>query len=149
MKRFSITAAAASILLLFFTTASLTAQEKVKKDWDAYSKELVKSLKSPIEGVKLSAMQRIIQYSDSLEVAGGGGMIWDIFKNNKNQKVRQLALVALSKMDNSLYTGKLSLHYRFEENQVIKNQLAFFLLKKGKISFKDFWYNNQVAQMSR
>jgi len=149
MKRFSITIAATAFLLFIFSLTSLSAQEDVKKDWDTYSKELVKSLKSPVEGVQLSAMQRIIQYSDSLKVGKGSKIVWDIFKNNKNQKIRQLALVALSKMDNSLYTGKLSLHYRFEENPVIKNQLAFLLLEKGKISIKDFWYNNQVAQVSK
>jgi hypothetical protein len=149
MKRFSFTIAAAAFMLFIFSLSSLSAQGKANTDWDAYSKELMKSLKSPVEGVRLSAMQRIIQYSDSLSVINARYDVMDLFLNEKDQKVRQLALAALSKINNSLDIGRLQLHFKWEKDPVIKMHISFVLLEKGVISYQEYWDKYQVADVSK
>ena len=138
----------AVVLFSFFSTAALSAQETTKTDWKAYSKELLKSIDSDNEGVKLSALQRIIQYSDSLNITNARYSVMNIFMKNKNQKVRQLALAALSKINHPLDLGRLELHFKWEKDPVIKMHISFVLLENGWISYKEYGNKYQVAEMS-
>ena len=147
MKRFSI-ALIAVILFSFFSIAALSAQEKIKTDWDAFSKELLKSIDSSNEGVQLSALQRIIQYSDSLNIANARYSVMNIFMKNEDQKIRQLALAALSKINNPLDMGRLELHFKWEKDPVIKMHISFVLLENGWISYKEYGNKYQVAELS-
>ena len=104
-----------------FLTTNMYAQDH-KKKWDVFSANLVKTVKSNHPGLRNSAMQLIIQYSDSLDVSDAVYDIMQIFRFNDDQRVRRLAMITLSKINTDKATAYLSKYLKFEENESIKNQ---------------------------
>lgn len=129
------------IMVLFFAFAVLPAQNNSKVDWEKYSEQLIKSMKSTNKGVQLSAMRHIIQYGDSLEVVMARYVVMDKFMNDKNQKVRLLALATLATIDNPLDIGLLELHYKWEKDPEVKKMMAKVLADKGRLSFAKYQEN--------
>ena len=117
------------LLLSFFAFGF--AGENAKPDWNKFGKQLVIALNSQNTGLQISAMQRIIRYADSLDVYAARYAVMDIFLESENTKVRQLALATLHKINSRFDLGYLQLHYPYEENDVIKKQIAAVLLDSG------------------
>lgn len=92
-------------------------------NWKAFSKNLVKALKSENPGLQQSAMQMVIRYSDWLDVKAAEFDVMRIFRNQKNQAVRQLALMALIGMNSNWAVGFLKTQIEFEEDPIIKKQM--------------------------
>ena len=138
MRRFSFTAVFVTLVVFLFSNTSLIAQESGKIDWDKYSERLVEALKSTHEGLQLSAMQHTIRYGDSLDVVLARYVVMDKFMNNKDQKVRQLALTTLAQISNPLDLGLLELHLKWEEDPVIKKMIANVLVDKGRMTVAKF-----------
>ena len=92
--------------------------------WQTFSDNLTKSLKSENPGVKYSAMQLIIEYSDDINVEDGVYDVMREFRNNEDQNVRKLALITLYKMKNDWAIDFLKMHHKFEENNEIKNTIS-------------------------
>jgi superfamily II DNA helicase RecQ len=132
MRRFSTSLAATLLCLLFLSFNTLMAEEPDQVDWDKFSKNLVKSLKSSNQGVQLSAMQLVIRYGDKVDVGSARHDVMRVFRSHKNQKVRQLALVTLYTINNKWSMGYLEMHYRFEEDPVIKKHLAAILVESNR-----------------
>ena len=132
MRRFSISLAATLLCLVFLSFNTLMAVEPDQVDWDKFSKNLVKSLKSSNQGVQLSAMQLVIRYSDKVDVGSARHDVMRVFRSHKNQKVRQLAMVTLYTINNRWDMGYLEMHYRFEEDPVIKKHLASILVESNR-----------------
>ncbi len=126
-KRFFVT----SLLLLSFFVFGF-AGDKDNTDWPEFSKQLLEAVKSPNTGIHASAMQQMIQYYDSLKIDAARYDIMDLFLKSDHQGVRQLALVALQKINNSFDMGYLQLHYLYETDSSIKNQLASVLQASGR-----------------
>lgn len=118
------------LLLSFFVLAF--AGDKDKTDWPEFSTQLLEAVKSQNTGIHASAMQQMIQYYDSLDIDAARYDIMDLFLKSDNQGVRQLALVALHKINNNFDMGYLQLHYPYEKDEVIKNQLASVLQDTGR-----------------
>jgi hypothetical protein len=133
MRRFFFQSAVLTLALVFLSMSFVSAGETKDINWDKFSKSLVKSLKSDNEGVRLSAMQLVIKYGDKVNVADARYEVMDTFMNSKNQKVRQLALVTLYKINNVFDMGLLELQMPFEEDTVILNQIAAVLIANNKI----------------
>jgi len=120
------------LITLFVLSFSLVAAGGEKAgvkpiDWDAYSKNLVRAFDIPNEGVHLSAMQRIIQYGDKLDV---DAVVFDVvryYRDHKDQNVRHLALTALYKMGNEWAIGFLRRAQAFEDNLVLKKHITCIL----------------------
>jgi len=92
--------------------------------WQTFSDNLTTSLKSENPGVKYSAMQLIIEYSNDINVEDG---VYDVireFRNNDNQNVRKLALITLYKMKSDWAIDFLKRHHKFEENNEIKGTIT-------------------------
>ena len=121
------------VVLVLLSANSLFAQEGKKIDWQAFSTNLIKAIKSSNEGLQLSAMQQVIRSSDSLDVVLARYVVMDVFMNHKDQQVRQLALATLSKIDNPMDIGLLELHYKWEKNETIKKMINNVLIEKGRI----------------
>jgi hypothetical protein len=132
MKRSILTIIAALALSPVLSFNSASAQVVRKTDWNLFSKNLVMAVKSSNEGLKLSAMQQIIHYADNLNVTQARYEIMNVFLTHKNPRVRQLALAALSKINNTLDMGFLQRQMFFEEHPVIKKQIAAALIKAGR-----------------
>jgi len=125
------------VVLVLLSFNSIFAQEAKKIDWQAYSTNLVEAIKSSNEGLKLSAMQQVIRSSDSLDVAVARYVVMDMFMSHKNQKVRQLALATLIKIDNPLDIGLLELHLKWEKNDDLKKMIKNMLIEKGRLKKKE------------
>ncbi len=126
MKRFLVTLLVVSLLSSF----AFAVPNNNQVDWDLFSNNLKTSLKSENMGVKLSAMQLIIEYSDNLNIAGSTE-VYDVmreFRNNDDQSIRQLSLITLYKMNNDWAVDFLKMHQEFEENNDIKTTIKSIVL---------------------
>lgn len=116
------------ILSLVIISLAINAEAKVKAvKWDLFSKNLVLALKTDNDGLKRSAMMRIIQYADSLKVDEAAFDIMWIYRHHKDEKCRQLALVTLYKMQNRWAINALKLHVKFEKSPQLRNQIYAIL----------------------
>jgi hypothetical protein len=96
-------------------------------DWDVFSKNLVKNLKSDNEGVKLSSMQQVIRYADNLKVDAGIFQIVNIYRTHPELKVRQLALTTLHKTNNRWAINFLKRNFEYEKSPILKAQIYHIL----------------------
>jgi len=121
MRKFLVTFLIVSLLSSF----AFATPNNDQVDWDLFSDNLKTSLKSDNIGVKLSAMQLIIEYSDELNVSSRNA-IYDVmseFRGNEDQSIRQLSLITLYKMKNDWAVDFLRMHHKFEENNEIKTTI--------------------------
>lgn len=93
-------------------------------DWEIFSKNLVNALQSENEGLQQSAMQLVIKYDSRLDVKDAVFDVMQVFRNHKNQKVRQLALITLTNMNSKWAMGFLKRQIQFEGNPEIRHQLV-------------------------
>ena len=115
------------VLFLVFAGAQLvwsgTNEMNANTDWEVFSKNLVKAVQSDNEGLKVSAMQQIIRYSDNLDVSAAACDIVKIYRNHKNDRVRQLALVTIYKMQNKWAINCLRTAVRYEKSAALQRQM--------------------------
>lgn len=138
MQRLSFRLLLLALAGLLVASVSVRAQEHRKVDWDKYGDRLVEALKSTHEGLQLSAMQQTIRYGDSVDVVLARYVIMDKFMNNPNRKVRLLALRTLAQVDNPLDMGLLELQLKWEEDPLVKRQIAQVLLENGRMKKTEF-----------
>lgn len=112
-----------SVFVLSFSQLAWSHTPEKTTDWQAFSKNLVKALATPNEGLQLSAMQQIITYADKLDVDDAVFDIMRFYRDHKNEKVRQLALTTLYKTQNKWAMGFLRLAVRFEKSPLLKRQI--------------------------
>ena len=123
-----------ALATVFFSLSSVLADEPADIKWDQFSKGLVQALQSENDGLRLSAMQMVIKYGNKVDVGAARYDVMDTFLYSKDRRVRQLALVALSKINNTFDMGLLERQISFEEDPVIKNQIAAVLIAADRIS---------------
>ena len=110
--------------------ANGVAQEEKKVDWDMFSVNLIWGLTSDNEGLKRSALRYIIKYADSLSVNEMSSNIYEVFRSHEDAKVRQLALVALNKL-NCIWCLKNLVDDIYDETDpIIRHQIATILKEK-------------------
>ncbi len=99
-------------------------------DWAKFSENIKVALQSENTGLKYSAMQHIIKYSDDLNVDNPNAVfeVMREFKNNEDQSIRRLSLITLYKMNNDWAMASLKRQYKFEENIKIKNAIGAVVL---------------------
>jgi Mg2+ and Co2+ transporter CorA len=115
------------LAILFFVNGF--AQEE-KTNWEKFSENLIWGLNSGNEGLERSAMCIIIKHADSLTVNQVSFNIYQIFSSHENPKVRQLALVALYKM-NSIWVLKNLVDDIYDESDpIIRHQIATILKER-------------------
>lgn len=114
------------ILILLVALVSFSwSQEGIQDteaDWTAFSKNLVRALATSNEGLQISAMSMVVRYGENLDVNDAVFDVVKIFRNQKNTKIRQLALVTLHKMENDWAMDFLKRNLKFEKDEVILNQ---------------------------
>ena len=123
-----------ALATVFLSLSTVLADEPADVNWDGFSKGLVQALQSENDGVKLSAMQLVIKHGKKVDVETARYDVMDTFLYSKDRRVRQLALVALSKIDNVFDMGLLERQIGFEEDPVIKNQIAAVLIAADRMS---------------
>lgn len=123
-----------ALATVFFSLSTILADEPANVNWDQFSKGLIQALKSNNEGLKLSAMQMVIKYGDKVNVDVARYDVMDTFLYSKDRRVRQLALVTLYKINNNFDMGLLERQINFEDDPVIKNQIAAVLIAANRIN---------------
>lgn len=126
MKRSSTFKQAAIILIIAAMTFGLQAQEN-RTDWKAFSVNLVKAIKSGHPGLQNSAMQRIIQYADKLDVSEAVYHIGRIYGFDINPKVRRLAMITLHKISSDKSMYYLQKYLPLETNPNMRSQCCCIL----------------------
>ena len=119
MKKFALFSMCVFVLL-FFTSSSFAQKDE---QWFAFSVNLIEALKSNNEGLQISAMQLVIKHADKVWVHEAAYDIYQIFCNNENPRVRQLALVTLYKIQNRWALECLCKDVKKETNPIIKHQM--------------------------
>jgi hypothetical protein len=116
-----------SLVLIFCLSQFVFADETRQLDkvnWEAFSKNIVKGLSIDNDGVKQAALQHIVNYGEYLNVDKAVFDIVNIYRNSKNEKFRQLAVIALHKMHNEWAMNFLQENLRLETNPAIKKQIV-------------------------
>ncbi len=109
-------------VLAMFTFNAFATEESEEK-WDDFSKNLVKALTSENNGIQKSAMQMVIKHGDKVDVNDAAYDVLYVFRTDENQKVRQLALSTLAKINNDQVNYLLERQIKFEADPVIRKQL--------------------------
>ena len=111
----------ALIVILMLLTGNIFASNG-NVNWDAFSNNLIVALKSNHPGLQESAMQRIIRYSDSLEITDAVYDIALIFRFDNNPQMRRMAMVTLSKINTDYSLSYLCQYLKYEDNPSIRKQ---------------------------
>lgn len=122
MRKFS--SRLAIFLLVAIFIIGLQTVQSSELDWKVFSKNLVKALKSENPGLQQSAMQMVVRYGNRLNVKEAEFDVMRVFRNNKSQGTRLLALMALMDMDSKWAVGFLKTQIEFEQDPLIKKQLT-------------------------
>ena len=120
------------IFVLLFSCLSIVLAGDGKENWEKFSKSLVEMFKSDNEGLKQSAMLQIIIYADSLDVQDAAYDIYNIYKWHKDEKMRQLALVALYHIQYDWAMNQLVEDIKKEKSPILKKQLIFMVDEYNK-----------------
>ena len=106
--------------------AALVASEAAAIDaatWKAFSTNLVHALKMDNDGVKVAAMQYVIRYGDKLDVGAAVFDVMHIYRNHKDDQVRRMAVVALSRMQSRGAIGYLRLSMEYEQSEIVRHTI--------------------------
>ena len=112
---------ALTVISIMLLTSTIFAEGR-KVNWEAFSTNLIVALKSNHPGLQESAMQRIIRYSDSLDITDAVYDIALIFRFDSNPGMRRLAMVTLSKINTDHSLGYLCQYLKYEDNSSIRKQ---------------------------
>ncbi|HEM48992.1 MAG TPA: hypothetical protein ENO27_02160 [Caldithrix sp.] len=123
-----------ALAAVFLSLSAVLATESDNVNWDRFSEGLKMALKSDNLGVKLSAMQLVIKYGDKVDVTAARYDVMDSFLYSKDRRVRRLALVTLAKINNTFDMGLLERQIKFEDDPVIKNQIAAVLIAADRLT---------------
>ena len=123
------------IVILTLLLICNTFGNERKVNWEAFGANLVVALKSNHPGLQESAMQRIIQYSENLDVTEAVYDIALIFRFDGNSQMRRLAMVTLSKINTDHSLSYLCQYLKYEVNSSIRKQcccmiIVYYVAKK-------------------
>jgi hypothetical protein len=124
-------------LFCVFQFSYAGSKEQMEKiDWKGFSENLVTGLSIDNDGIRQAAMKHIITYGDYLDVNDGVFDLVKIYRNHKNDKFRQMAVVALGKVQNKWSMYFLKSNLKFEENENIRRQIlhAIYLQKRTQMA---------------
>lgn len=92
-------------------------------DWSAFSENLVAGLASDNEGLKLSALQLIVEHGERLDVRAAEFDVIRLFQDHHDQRVRRLAAVACSHLKSGWAMGFLRMSEPFERDARVRATL--------------------------
>lgn len=141
MKRFTMLFALVALCATFVTTAFAGPDEDAEAralvqseaaavsaaQWDLFSDNLVRALKSDYESIRLSAMQLVIRYGDQVDVDPAVFEVVRLYRDHKNTDVRRMAVVALGKMENRWAMDFLARSEGYEKNPEVRQTIQAVL----------------------
>jgi hypothetical protein len=121
-----------AVLLSLFLSQVAFAGDNSRLDkvnWEAFSANLVEGLTMNNDGVRQAALQHIITYEKRLDVNDAVFDIVRIYRFHKNERFRQLAVVALTKVENDYAAYYLKRSLKFEKNPTIHRQILDYVYR--------------------
>lgn len=107
------------LLSLVFSAHVYSAAPDI--DWQAFSENLTRAIKSDNEGLQQSAMCMIIRHAENLSIPRDAIFeIVKVFRSDHDTNVRLLALVTLHRTEDPWAMDFLKRHRRFETEERIK-----------------------------
>ena len=91
--------------------------------WDTFSTNLTSALKSENEGVKLAALQLVIQYGAQVDVDRAVFDVMRVYRDHNNDDIRRMAVVALGKMQHRWAINFLDRSEDFEKNDAVRRTI--------------------------
>jgi len=131
MKRFA-TIIALFALVCTITTGAYAGPDNPEKDkakqaeaakWEAFSENIVHALQSDNEGAKLGALQMVIRYGADLNVDEAIFDVMRLYRDNDDDDVRRMAVVAMGQMKNAWAIGFLRLSKDFEQSPTVRKTI--------------------------
>ena len=119
------------MIVFVLSLASLASAEK-KVDWDTFSQNLIVALKTQNTGLQVSAMQLVIQYADKLKMDEAAKDLVKLYRKNKDERVRLMALVTINSIDNDWASSVVKRDFAYEKSTRIKKAMAAIIAKSGK-----------------
>ena len=117
-----------------------------KTDWNSFSNNLVEALKSENQGLQTSAMQFVIKYGTQVNVDRAMFDIVRLYRNNKNEQVRRMALVTIHATQNQFALDIVKRDLAFENNPKIKKTMLAILNIKPVNSSKEIVHLHTSSQ---
>lgn len=127
-SKMSRTAAALPILLLLAASTAFANEEVVNRvDWKRYGENLGQALESGNWGLQRSALQMIIQKGDRLNYKSCAIQVLNVYLTHEHEGFRQLALVALHKIQNAWALEYLRTRIGHEKSPRLKRLMGLIL----------------------
>ncbi len=106
----------------------IEAEIQTGEDWATFSTNLVAALNSDHLGRQEAALRYAIQYKGNVELGGATISMMKLYRDNPDDNMRRLAVVALASLDSPLVDGYLTRAVAFENDaavlKTIKDVLA-------------------------
>ncbi len=102
-------------------------------DWPMVSQNISNALKSGNDGLRQSAMQRIIQYEGLLDASDMVFDLLSIFRDNEDVRMRQMALIALYKTRDPWAMKFLKRRLAFEDSPRFRYLITAILIDTGEL----------------
>lgn len=117
-------------------------------DWKLLSDNLVHAIKTPNEGLQISAMQLIIRYTPYLNVKEAKSNLEEIFWTSEDPRLRILAIVTLYSVDTSLTVFLINRRRNFEKNKKVL-ALCQLILKAHYLRQSDRMSSERIQVLTR
>lgn len=104
------------------TVASLNESAELAistSQWGRFSTNLTKALKSSNSNVQDMAMRYVIRYTDRLDVSDAVFNVMQIYRDDSDVRRRQMAVVALGKMQSQWAIRFLERSELFEKSEIV------------------------------
>ena len=111
-----------AVFVFAFSLVSASTSQAV--DYEAFSKNLVKALKSENQGLQVSAMQQVIKYNDKVNVDDAIIELVRVYRRHSDERFRRLALATISATQNEWALGIVKRDFQFEKNLKVKKMMA-------------------------
>jgi len=115
------------VICMMFAVFSSAVAGETDNRWDMASRNMVEGLKNGNDGLKQSILQNIIRFGDSLDVNEAIFEIMRIYRNHENEGMRQLALIALHKTNNTWAMTFLERAIKFEKSPKLRKSMCAIL----------------------
>jgi len=120
------------LMIVFVLSLVSLASAQDKEDWDTFSQNLTVALKTSNTGLQVSAMQLVIQYADKLKMDEAAKDLVKLYRKNKDERVRLMALVTINSIDNDWALSVVKRDFAYEKSTRIKKAMAAIITKSGK-----------------
>lgn len=117
---------ALTLAVLFVLTFSLQPAQ-ADTNWNDFSANLEKALKTDNLGLQQSAMRLVIKYGDKVNVNNAMSNVLELYLFNQDKEVRELALLTIYRMDSKKAIQLLDIRSGEDFNTVFNEKLDKYL----------------------